>query len=74
MKKFVSRKKAIEETFPEVETGRKIKETLKPDDAEIVDAPTTPKPKMPLVASLEEKNLYKTLRPLRQNLWTRLNQ
>jgi len=54
---LVSRKKAIEETFPEVETGRKIKETLKPDDAEIVDAPTTPKPKMPLVASLEEKSL-----------------
>ena len=54
---LVSRKKAIEETFPEVEAGRKIKETLKPDDAEIVDAPTTPKPKMPLVASLEEKSL-----------------
>tara|TARA_Y100000114_G_scaffold157191_1_gene187886 strand:+ start:4034 stop:7306 length:3273 start_codon:yes stop_codon:yes gene_type:complete len=54
---LVSRKKAIEETFPEVETGRKIKETLKPDDAELVDAPTTPKPKMPLVASLEEKSL-----------------
>lgn len=54
---LTSRKKAIEETFPEVETGRKIKETLKPEDAEIVDAPTTPKPALPLVASLEEKSL-----------------
>jgi hypothetical protein len=51
------RKKPIEETFPEVETGRRIKETLRPDDVEIVDAPTTPKPKLPLVASLEEKQL-----------------
>lgn len=67
---LVSRKKAIEETFPEVETGRKIKETLKPDDAELVDAPEltiagkklneaaqAARPKMPLVASLEEKSL-----------------
>ena len=54
---LTSRKKAIEETFPEVEAGRKIKETLKPDDAELVDAPLTPKPTMPLVASLEEKSL-----------------
>ena len=54
---LTARKKSIEETFPEVETGRKIKETLKPDDPEIVDAPTTPKPTLPLVASLEEKTL-----------------
>jgi hypothetical protein len=54
---LTSRKKAIEETFPEVETGRKIKETLKPEDAEIVDAPTTPKPTLPLAASVEEKSL-----------------
>jgi|TARA_R100000455_G_C6273223_1_gene130578 hypothetical protein len=52
------RKAALSKTVPsELERGKELKRELAPEDAEIIDAPLDPKPKLPLEASVENKNL-----------------
>jgi len=52
------RKAALSKTVPEeLEKGKELKSALKPDDVEVVDAPIDPKPKLPLEATVENKNL-----------------
>jgi len=51
------RKAALAQTVPgELERGRQLKGELAPEDVE-VDVPMQPKPKLPLEASVENKNL-----------------
>lgn len=51
------RKAALSQTVPgELERGRQLKGELAPEDVE-VDVPMQPKPKLPLEASVENKNL-----------------
>ena len=52
------RKAALADTVPEeLEAGKQLKAGLAPDDVEVVDVPMTPKPKLPLEATVENKNL-----------------
>jgi len=52
------KKLALKETIgEELEAGMKLKQELKPDDVEIVDVVKADKPKLPLEASVEMKNL-----------------
>lgn len=52
------RKAALAQTVPgELERGRQLKGELAPEDVEVVDVPLEPKPKLPLEASVENKNL-----------------
>jgi len=52
------RKAALSQTVPsELERGKQLKSELAPEDVEVIDAPLDPKPKLPLEATVENKNL-----------------
>jgi len=58
LRELKQRKASLATTVPEeLEQGKRLKKELAPDDAEVADVPISPKPKLPLEASVENKNL-----------------